>query len=215
MSLIANLRGKGLRNRLLHPRDAVWDQRLGVQTFGFIPDVGDTTDADWQGHYSPTPYRDVFAVLKHAGLTAEDVVVDLGCGLGRVVFAANRLGARRAVGVEIDPKLHRQCLDSIRHGGYTADRVEFVCTPAQNFWHDDTTVLFMFHPFGSGTLRSVIEGLDAALDARPRPLRLIYVNPVHDDVIASSRHLEQVEHWPLRMPSSFVSHRYAVTFWRT
>ena len=63
---LSSLRGRGFKHRLLHPYDEFWDRRLGVRTFGFIPAVGTMRDEHWQGHYQATPYRDIFAVLRHA-----------------------------------------------------------------------------------------------------------------------------------------------------
>lgn len=52
--------------------------------------------------YVPTTPEGVEAMLKLAGVTPSDVVYDLGCGDGRIVVAAGRLGAR-GVGIDIDP----------------------------------------------------------------------------------------------------------------
>jgi precorrin-6B methylase 2 len=55
--------------------------------------------------YLPTPHETVIEMLRTAGVTADDIVYDLGCGDGRIpITAAMRFGAR-AVGVEIDPRL--------------------------------------------------------------------------------------------------------------
>src|SRR5262245_59557308 len=54
--------------------------------------------------YSPTPTDVVERMLKLAGVGPSDVVYDLGCGDGRIVIAAARLGAR-GVGLDIDPVL--------------------------------------------------------------------------------------------------------------
>jgi SAM-dependent methyltransferase len=220
LSLLAGLKGKGIQDRLLHPYDALWDARLGISTFGFIPAVGDSNDAAWQGHYQPTPYRDIFAVLRHAGIGPGDVYVDLGCGLGRTVFAAHWLGAKRAVGVEIDHQLAAQCERSAashRHAraGDPARAVKFVCTPAQTYLHRDTTVVFLFHPFGAGTLKEVVDALDAELTRRPRSLKVIYFNPVYDHVFEQSRHFKRCEHWPAERRMLTASGDYAVTFWAT
>lgn len=55
------------------------------------------------GVYSPTPDAVVEAMLALAGVTATDVVYDLGCGDGRLVVTAARRCGARAVGVERDP----------------------------------------------------------------------------------------------------------------
>lgn len=56
----------------------------------------------------PTPREIVARMLELAGVTAEDVVCDLGCGDGRVLISAVRdFGAKGAVGYELRPDLCR------------------------------------------------------------------------------------------------------------
>src|SRR6188768_1774769 len=66
--------------------------------------------------YVPTDDAVVAAMLKLGGVSADDVVYDLGCGDGRIVVAAGRLGAR-GVGVDIDlQRVHEACENVKRHG---------------------------------------------------------------------------------------------------
>ncbi len=53
--------------------------------------------------FIPTPYEDVDPFFVLAPVSAEDVVYDLGCGDGRLLFAALERGAGRAIGIELDP----------------------------------------------------------------------------------------------------------------
>lgn len=213
-TFLSRFRGTGLKTRLFHPYDEYWDRKLGIRTFGFNPATGTILDPAWQGHYQPTPYRDIVASLRHAGVGPGDHYVDLGCGLGRTVFVAAWLGADRAVGVEIDQRLAAQCRANAQHSAFSAQRVEFVCAPAQTCNHDDTTVLFMFHPFGSGTLQQVLDRLGQAQRARPRRLRIVYLNPVFDDVMKASGFLSLADHWPAKPRRATSSGAYAVSFWR-
>jgi cyclopropane fatty-acyl-phospholipid synthase-like methyltransferase len=50
-----------------------------------------------------TPPDVVDRMLRMAGVGAEDVVYDLGCGDGRIVIAAAQKFGARGVGVDIDP----------------------------------------------------------------------------------------------------------------
>jgi SAM-dependent methyltransferase len=76
-------------------------------------------------HFASTPQPVVNAMLALAGVTADDVVYDLGSGDGRVVVvAAQRFGAR-GVGIEIDPQLVERSREIARAGG-VADRATFV-----------------------------------------------------------------------------------------
>ena len=210
--MFSRLRGTGLKTRLLHPHDEWWDRRLGVHTFGFRPAVGDHAQDDWRADYVPTPYRKIFRVLRHVGLGAGDVYVDMGCGLGRTVFAASWLGARRAVGVEIDPGLAAAAAANRQRRRLVRGEVEFVCSPAEQHAVDDVSVLYLFHPFGAGTLRTVLQQIQASLVHQPRRLRVVYENPVHTEVLDAQPWLQRAATWPAQQQSGSA---YAVHFWQS
>ncbi|OFY62698.1 MAG: hypothetical protein A2V64_06520 [Bacteroidetes bacterium RBG_13_43_22] len=68
---------------------------------GYVPEVGQPgKDVVWV----PTPQELVDTMLSIAGVTSEDIVVDLGSGDGRTVITAARRGAY-AIGVEYNPDL--------------------------------------------------------------------------------------------------------------
>ena len=66
--------------------------------------------------YVTTPAAVVTAMLQLAGVTSRDTVVDLGCGDGRIVIAAARLGAR-GVGIDINPERIREARANARKSG--------------------------------------------------------------------------------------------------
>ena len=72
--------------------------------------------------YIPTPGPVVSAMLDLAGVTARDVVYDLGCGDGRIVITAARERGARGVGVEIDLDLVDRANVAAHQAG-VADRV--------------------------------------------------------------------------------------------
>jgi hypothetical protein len=72
-----------------------------------------------------TPSEVGVEMLKLAGITANDLVYDLGAGDGRLVIAAATIFGARAVGVEIDPKLVQEGREAAIRAG-VADRVSFV-----------------------------------------------------------------------------------------
>jgi len=76
--------------------------------------------------YATTPPEVVAAMLRFAGVGKGDVVYDLGSGDGRIVIAAVRdFGARRGVGVDLDPRRVRDGRANADRAG-VADRVRFV-----------------------------------------------------------------------------------------
>jgi hypothetical protein len=74
--------------------------------------------------FVPTPPAVVEAMLKLAGVGAEDYVIDLGSGDGRIVIAAARKYGARGLGVEIDPALVGEAQREARRQGVDG-RVEF------------------------------------------------------------------------------------------
>jgi SAM-dependent methyltransferase len=66
--------------------------------------------------FVPTPQRVINAMLKLAKVNRSDVVYDLGCGDGRIVVSAARLGAR-SVGIDIDPQRIREANARIKAAG--------------------------------------------------------------------------------------------------
>lgn len=61
-------------------------------------------DAPQLAPYVPTPHEVVDRMLTLAGVTRSDVVIDLGCGDGRIPIAAAKQHGARGIGVDIDPQ---------------------------------------------------------------------------------------------------------------
>jgi SAM-dependent methyltransferase len=76
-------------------------------------------------HYVPTPQEVVDAMLDLAGVTASDIVYDLGSGDGRIVITAARRYGARGVGIDLQPKLVAQATENARAAG-VADKVRFI-----------------------------------------------------------------------------------------
>ncbi len=75
-------------------------------------------------HYEPTPHHVVTEMLELAQVGASDVVYDLGCGDGRIVIEAVKLGAR-GVCVDIDPQRIRESRANAENAGVT-ERIVFL-----------------------------------------------------------------------------------------
>jgi uncharacterized protein (TIGR03000 family) len=74
--------------------------------------------------YAPTPEKIVDAMCKLAKIGKDDVVYDLGCGDGRVIIAAvKKYGAKKGVGIDIDPKWVQVTRDNAKEAG-VSDKVE-------------------------------------------------------------------------------------------
>jgi SAM-dependent methyltransferase len=204
------LKGSGLKTRLLHPIDTFWEMRFGVDTLDWIPAVGDFDDGNWQGAYVPARYQGIVNALRLVRVGPGDSFVDLGCGLGRAVFAAAWLGARRSVGVEIDERLCNRAKDNAKRTRVKAP-IEFIAGSATDYVPSDTTVLFMFNPFGATLMKTVIENFEREMRARPRKLRIVYENPLQAAVLDASPMLRRTVDWA----SGQAGNQHPVSFWES
>jgi SAM-dependent methyltransferase len=93
--------------------------------------------------FIPTPERVVEAMLDLARVGKGDVVYDLGCGDGRIVVAAARRGARKAVGIDIDPQRVAEARENVRRAG-VGDRAEIREGDLFEAEFSDATVVMLY-----------------------------------------------------------------------
>jgi SAM-dependent methyltransferase len=74
--------------------------------------------------YVPTRQTVVDAMLNVVKVKAGDVVYDLGCGDGRIVVSAAKLGAR-GIGIDIDPQRVAEANENVQRNG-VGDRVKIL-----------------------------------------------------------------------------------------
>ena len=87
--------------------------------------VSDTPDIELDVPFVPTPHEIVAQMLNMAAVGADDHVIDLGSGDGRIVIAAVRdFGARSAEGIDLDPQRVTEAWDNARAAG-VVERVHF------------------------------------------------------------------------------------------
>lgn len=215
--MLKNLRKRNLTARLRQPVDELWDRYLGVHTFGYHPGVGGPGDREWYMHYIPSSYKDVFAVLDRAGVGPDDVVTDLGCGLGRVVFAAAHRGAAQVEGVDLIPSLINAAQANLASSRLRHRDIQFHARNALDHDLGATSVLYLFHPFGPEILAEVME--KARNDRRSagirRPLRIAYVNPVGESILNAANWLRPVGDMPPRPQLFSNALHYRTAFWES
>ncbi len=73
--------------------------------------------------FVPTPDDVVAEMLKLAKVGKDDVVYDLGCGDGRLVIAGVKAGAKKGIGIDIDPERVKESKAAAEKAG-VKDKVE-------------------------------------------------------------------------------------------
>ena len=98
---------------------------IGILAALSVVSPGRAEDAEWRVPFISTPDDVVARMLALAGTRAEDYVVDLGSGDGRIVSAAARRFGARGLGIELDGALVEASQENARRAG-VADRARFM-----------------------------------------------------------------------------------------
>lgn len=94
--------------------------------------------------YVPTPPEVVDEMIKLAGVGPADVVFEPGCGDARITIAAVKAGARRGVGIDIDPERVAESRALVEREGL-ADRIEIRQGDALDIRDlSEATVVFLY-----------------------------------------------------------------------
>lgn len=162
-----------------------FDVAAGVQTAGFIGwrelQSGGTNDPYISGYLGVTPSL-CRRMLDLVADPAEYTFVDYGCGMGRAAIIASERPFRRIIGIEIAATLAesaRRNVAVIARDFPERPAIEVIDGDAVDFeLPRDPLVLFFFQPFEGPVFRAVLDRLDRSLADAPRPVLLLYVNPL-------------------------------------
>jgi len=205
------LRDRGLREaihslqlvRAAQRREAAeaFDARFGTDTsrtfrWSDLDATGGDVPSLWR--YYPITRGGFEPAMSALDVPLEDFTfVDLGSGKGRALFFASDRPFRKIVGVEIAPALHEVAETNVRlyqSPEQRCDRFELVCSDAA-VWTppDDDLVVYVFQPFPEDVFARVMQNLDASLARSPRPLVIVYLNPIFERAVLAPGFVETVK----------------------
>lgn len=165
-----------MRSRAL--RDRAFDAWLGIQTQAPNTQSRSPGAASIDGHhYEPTDYILLRRYFKPLQLAPDDVVYEIGCGMGRTACMFARRRIRKCVGIEIQPELAEQARWNARRLRGRRAEIEIHSLDAANADYSEGTVFWLNNPFGPQTLTRVLSLIRQTLQACPRTIRIAYVPP--------------------------------------
>jgi hypothetical protein len=172
----------GLRHTLYQCSERFGDWKLGIDTRGMVVPDDFGAGSDGCHAYVGLSYLVLPRILRHARVRpGQDVFIDIGSGLGRVVFqAAASLPLKRAIGVEFSPGLHARAKINLANA-LPRLRCKQVTLHEGDARHyeipDDTTIVYFFMPFGPQILGPVLDNIRQSLKRAPRDLKILYAYP--------------------------------------
>jgi len=138
-------------------RDAAVEGWLGLGRHGHTP------PADGLIGYHPSGVAPIVRALAEVPVVADDVFVDLGAGLGKVVLLTRFLTGATSRGIEIQPALVEGA--RVRAGALGIDAA-FAHGDVREADLDDGTVFFLYTPCTGVALDAVLERLHAVARRR-------------------------------------------------
>lgn len=167
-------------------REKTWDKLLKIQTTG-----RDDAGADQYHHpYEPTPYCVLERLADSSFFGEDDMVLDYGCGKGRVGFFLSDRTKASTVGIEYDQRIYRDALENQKTARAKAEfvlaRAEAYAVPAE------VNRCYFFNPFSVEILRKVMARIVESYYENPREVLIFFYYP-SDEYIAYLMTVEELE----------------------
>jgi SAM-dependent methyltransferase len=174
-----------------------YERPLGIRTTGYVyrkKDRSEATAFKDDVLYEPTNYSMLQDIAELVRPGPNDVVMDFGCGKGRVVaFFATR-GVRKSMGVEFRGELAEIARANAAALRGRTSEIEILHGDFLEIDLDAVTLFFMYNPAGEKTLKALAARMEQSLARAPRPIRLAYVFPICGQVFDDCPWLTRVDH---------------------
>ena len=154
-------------------RENTWDKLLQIKTTG----RDDSNSDQYHYPYEPTPYI-VLERLANSGLIRKkDVVLDYGCGKGRVDFFLSYQTKAKTIGIEYDERIYQTAMDNHKTA-VSRTKSEFVLARAEEYEvPTEVNRCYFFNPFSVELLRKVIARIMESYYENPREMFLLFYYP--------------------------------------
>ena len=139
-----------------------WDRLLKIKTMG-----RDDSNADqYRYPYEPTPYAVLERLANSGWIRKGDVLLDYGCGKGRVDCYLSYQTRCHSIGVEYDPRIYEAAAENQKTAVSGSRAVPETVNRA-----------YFFNPFSVELLKKVVRRILDSWYENPREIRLFFYYP--------------------------------------
>lgn len=165
-----------------------WDHLLKIKTTG-----RDDSEADpYHYPYEPTPYTVLERMANSGYIVKKNVLIDYGCGKGRVDFFLSYQLRCKTIGVEYDERLYEAVLRN-KKAAVSGKTAEFVLANAENYAvPTDADCFYFFNPFSIEILKHVMGRILASYYEKVREMKLFFYYP-SDEYVSYLMQVEELE----------------------
>lgn len=148
------------------------DKELKIKTTGRDDNRAD----DYHHPYEPTPYTVLKRLIESEYITRENILVDFGCGKGRVDFYLSAKIGCKTIGIDFDEHLIEKALEN-KKSFIGKRKPEFIGISAENYEISKADSFYFFNPFSVEILRSVLGRIRDSYYKNPRAMTLFFYYP--------------------------------------
>jgi len=164
----------------------VTDNDLNIQTEEIQQDGKDSFHFH---RYEPTPYDVIDCLFDIFKPEINDILVDYGCGLGRLNFYLEHRFHIRSRGIEMVTDYYERAMQNLATYNGKKDNISFVQAKAEEYAvSSNETIFYFFNPFSVDIFRRVVNQILSSWQESPRKLTLILYYPEDDTVFYLERH---------------------------
>ena len=165
-----------------------WDKLLQIKTVG----RDDTNSDEYRYPYEPTPYCVLERLVDTELIGKDDVILDYGCGKGRVGFFLSYRTQAKAIGIEYDEQIYQGAVDNKKTAIRRAN-ADFVLTRAEEYEVPfDINRCYFFNPFSVEILQKVLARIIESYYDSPREIFLFFYYP-SDEFMCYLMTLDELE----------------------
>ncbi len=156
-----------------------WDKLLRIKTTGRDDSMAD----QYRYPYEPTPYSVLERLAGSGYISKRNVLLDYGCGKGRVDFYLSYQTQCRTMGIEYDPRMYERALSN-QQTAVSGRRASFVLVNAEQYpVPAEVDRCYFFNPFSVEILQKVMARILDSYYENPRNIQLYFYYP-SDEYVA-------------------------------
>lgn len=150
-----------------------WDHLLRIRTTG-----RDDSHADqYRYPYEPTPYSVLERLAQSGRIRKKQVLLDYGCGKGRVDFFLAYQAGCRSIGIEYDDRIYEKAVEN-QKAAVSSGRVRMEQANAEMFpVPPEVDRIYFFNPFSVEILQKVMNRILDSYYEQMRPIQLFFYYP--------------------------------------
>lgn len=172
----------------MNHNENTWEHLLKIKTSG-----RDDSEADPCHYpYEPTPYSVLERLANSEYIGKRNVLIDYGCGKGRVDFFLSYQLRCKTIGVEYDERLYKAALRN-KEAAVSGRTAEFVLANAERYTvPTEVDRFYFFNPFSLEILKHVLGKILASYYEKIREMKLFFYYP-SDEYVSCLMQMEEVE----------------------